>query len=65
MIVYDKEKHIATLKMTDALTASHRAYFADPTELNKAAMQACEAAMREMLIPYCMVEKEKHEPNND
>lgn len=49
-------KHLGSLTMTAALIASTRAYFYDSTDLNMKAMQACEAALQEMLKPYYLKE---------
>ena len=57
MGTYNKEKHIATRRMMEALQNSHMAYFTEDTPLNLAAYHACQAALQEMLKPYYMNEE--------
>lgn len=60
MSTFNSQKYLAALDMMEAFAKSYKAYYTDATPLNMAALQACEAAVRGMLEPYCR-EQEKGE----
>lgn len=62
---YNKEKHLASADMTEALLKSHKAYFADATPVNMDAYIACLAAVNKMLEPYYMEEGKDNVKDDD